>query len=121
MISSQLLSGTVVDSSVLATVRRSLMQRFVPEHLGLDHITRGEIVDRHVNHFANNLYNATPQRRRSIIYIDGTYIEVEMGGNFSAARKSYSYHEHYNLLKPTVIVGPDGYILDVLPIYFSDV
>ncbi|KAJ8673506.1 hypothetical protein QAD02_014181 [Eretmocerus hayati] len=108
-------------SSVIATVRRSLMQRFVPEHLGLDHITRGEFVDRHVNDFANNLYNPTPQRRRIIIYIDGTYIEVEMSGNFSAARKSYSSHKHYYLLKPTVIVGPDGYILDVLPIYFSDV
>ncbi|KAJ8688486.1 hypothetical protein QAD02_024281 [Eretmocerus hayati] len=108
-------------SSVIATVRRSLMQRFVPENLGLGHITRDQFIARHVTDFANHLYNPTPGTGRIILYIDGTYIEVEMSSNFSAARKSYSSHKNYYLLKPAVVVGPDGYILDVHPIYFSDV
>ncbi|KAJ8671549.1 hypothetical protein QAD02_002808 [Eretmocerus hayati] len=108
-------------STVIATVRRSLMQRFVPENLGLDSMTRAEFIARHVNEFENRLYNPTPERPRVILYRDGTYVEVETSSNFSAAKKSYNLHKHHYLLKPVMLVAPDGRILDIHGPYFSDI
>lgn len=46
-------------STVIATVRQSLMLRFVPENLGLNAITRNDFIERHVTDFANQLLYIT--------------------------------------------------------------
>jgi len=47
-------------SMAVATVRQSLMQRFVPNNIGFDAITRDDYITRHVTDFANELYNPEP-------------------------------------------------------------
>ena len=66
------------------------------------------------------MYNPEPQIPKAIVYIDGTYLKVEISSNFQAARQSYSTHKHYYLLKPAchLLVAPEGYILDIHGPYF---
>lgn len=50
---------------------------------------------------------------------DGTYIYIQMSSDYVFQRRSYSTHKSRSLLKPMVIVGTDGYILDVIGPYFA--
>jgi len=107
-------------SMAIATVRQSLMQRFVPNNIGFDAITRDDYITRHVTDFANELYNPEPQTTRVIAIIDGTYVYIPKSTNFRALRQSYCVHKGRHLVKPVLIVAPDGYILDIQGPYFSD-
>lgn len=69
-------------SMVVSNVRLSLMQRFVPENIGFQAITRQEYMERHVTPFANRLYNPNPEVPVAIAYIDGTYCEIPKSTNF---------------------------------------
>lgn len=97
------------------TVRKCLLQDFVPRHLGLDHISRNEVVAKALS-LPNGLYgnpDAPLQERKAIVVIDGTYIYIQKSSNFLFQRKTYSLHKYANLLKPFLIVCCDGYIIDV--------
>jgi hypothetical protein len=94
------------------SVRTSLSQRFVLENLGPASIF--------LLYFANQLYNPDPENRRAIIYVDGTYLKIPKSSNFRSLPQSYCLHKGYHLLKPALVVAPDGYILDVDGPYFSD-
>jgi hypothetical protein len=107
-------------SLTISKVRLSLLVRFVPENLGYGHITRDNFIAQHVSDFANQLYNHEPNIPRAIAYIDGTYAKIPKSANFQIMRQSYCVHKHHTLLKPALVVGPDGYILDVHGPYFSD-
>lgn len=107
-------------STVIQTVRTSLGQRFAPENVGIHAITREDFIERHVTDFANQLYNPEPQQSKAIVFCDGTYFEVDKSSNFKAQRLSFSTQKHYNLVKPGLIVAPNGYILDIHGPYFSD-
>ena len=39
---------------------------------------------------------------------------------FKALRQSFCVHKKKHLVKPSLIVGPDGYILDIQGPYFSN-
>ena len=95
------------------------MIRFVPQNIGLNAITREQYIERHVTDFANTLYNRD-EARQVIAYIDGTYCYIEKSSNFQALRQSYCLHKGRHLVKPALIVAPDGYILDIHGPYFSD-
>ncbi|XP_029173786.1 uncharacterized protein LOC114942563 [Nylanderia fulva] len=107
-------------SLAIATVRQSLMQQFVPNNIGFDAITRENDIERHVTEFSNELYNPQPQIPRVIASIDGTYAYIPKSSNFRSLRQSYSVHKGRHLVKPVLIVAPDGYILDIQGPYFSD-
>ncbi|XP_011263507.2 uncharacterized protein LOC105255738 [Camponotus floridanus] len=107
-------------SLTIQTVRRSLMQRFVPQNIGFQAITRNEFIERHVTDFANGLYNPQPNEPRIIAYIDGTYAYIHKSSNFRILRQSYCRHKGRHLVKPALIVAPDGYILTIQGPYFSD-
>lgn len=107
-------------STVITTVRQSLMKRFVLSNIGFAAITRQQYVERHVTDFANALYNPEPNDRKAVAYIDGTYSKIEKSSNFRILQQSYCVHKGYHLLKPCLIVAPDGYILAILGLYFSD-
>ncbi|XP_050508545.1 uncharacterized protein LOC126885834 [Diabrotica virgifera virgifera] len=107
-------------SLTVTAVRTSLCQRFVRENLGLEAIGRQELIRTHVTDFANSLYNPNPDNPQAIIYIDGTYLKIPKSSNFRSLRQTYYLHKGYHLIKPVLIVGPDGYILDVQGPYFSD-
>lgn len=107
-------------SLAVANVRQSLMLRFVPENIGLGAITREGYIQRHVTDFANTLYNPDVEDRQIIVYIDGTYSYIEKSTNYRALRWSYFVHKGRHLVKPALMVAPDGYILDIHGPYFSD-
>lgn len=107
-------------SLAVSTVRKSLMQRFVPESIGFDAITREQYIDRHVSEFANALYNNEQDVSRVIAEMDGTYLYTEKSSNYRTLRQSFSLHKHRHLVKPVLIVAPDGYILDIQGPYFAD-
>lgn len=107
-------------SLIIMKVRKSLMLRFVPQNIGLNAITREEYIQRHVTAFANVLYNDDPDTPKAIAFVDGTYCYIEKSSNFQALRQSYCLHKGRHLVKPALIVAPDGYILDVHGPFFAD-
>lgn len=113
-------SSRQVVSMVISCVRRSLMQRFVPGNLGFEAITREQYITQHVTEFANYLYNDEPETRRVIAYMDGTYAPTEKNSNHRILRQTFSLQKKEHLVKPVMVVAPDGYILDVEGPYFAD-
>ncbi|XP_058796541.1 uncharacterized protein LOC131667246 [Phymastichus coffea] len=107
-------------SSIIDYVKSSLLLRFVPENIGPGSITREQFVHQHITEFANELYNPEPAERREIAVIDSTYAYIYKSSNFRMLRQSYSLHKNRHLLKPTLVVAPDGYILTIFGPYFSD-
>lgn len=107
-------------SLAVSTVRRSLMLRLVPDNLGFNAINRQEYIERHVTEFANQLYNPTPQVPRVIAYMDGTYAFTEKNSNHRVLRQTFSSHKTSHLIKPVLVVAPNGYILQIQGPYFSD-
>ncbi|KAJ8673315.1 hypothetical protein QAD02_004577 [Eretmocerus hayati] len=107
-------------SSVIDYVRRSLAQRFAAENIGLESITREDYIARHVTEYSNILYNPNPDEPVAIMIADATYAYLQKSSNFQVLRQSFSLHKHRHLLKPIVIVAPDGRILCILGPYFSD-
>lgn len=85
---------------LLKTARDCLYQDFVPLHLGWDHMTRQQVVDR-------NLYIPTAlfgdnsgEVVKAIIICDGTYVYIQKSSNYLFQRITYSHHKFQNLLKP---------------------
>lgn len=107
-------------SMAVYLVRNSLLIRFVPDNLGVHAITRDEFIDNHVTPFANELYNDEPDQRKAILLIDSTSTDIHKSSNFQILRQSFSLHKKKHLLKPTTVMGTDGYFLDVFGPYFSD-
>ncbi|XP_071581746.1 uncharacterized protein [Temnothorax nylanderi] len=107
-------------SLAISTVRQSLALRFVPENIGFGAIDRNTYIQRHVTDFSNRLYNPQPETRRAIVVIDGTYTKVEKSSNFRVLRQTFCRHKGHHLLKPALLVAPDGYILAIQGPYFSD-
>lgn len=107
-------------SLAVTTVKQSLMQRFVPTNIGFDAITREQYIERHVTEFSNILYNSEPDIPRVIAVIDGTYSYIHKSTNFRTLRQSFCRHKGRHLVKPALIVAPDGYILEIQGPYFSD-
>lgn len=106
-----------VVSSIINLVRKSLLLRFVPQNIGFQAITRQTYIERHVTEFANELYNPEPLTPQAIAVVDATYSYVQKSSCFRMPRQTYSQHKHRHLVKPTMIVAPDGYILSVLGPY----
>lgn len=92
----------------------------MPENIGFGSITRENYIRDHVTDFSNELYNPEPNIARAIAYIDGTYADIPKSSNFRALRQSYSVHKGKHLVKPALVVAPDGYILEIQGPYFSD-
>lgn len=106
-------------SLAVAKVRETLMQHFVPHNLGLS-ISREDFIQRHVTEFANELYNPEPERPCVIVFVDATYVYIPKSSNYKVLRPSFNVFKGRHLLKPVLMVGSDGYILDVYGPYFSN-
>ena len=105
---------------LISVVRRSMMIRFVPENIGLEAITRQQLIAEHVIPFANELYNDNPKALKAISIADGTYSYIEKSGNYRTMRQSYSVYKGRHLVKSVMMTAPAGYILDIHGPYFAD-
>ncbi|CAF4137737.1 unnamed protein product [Rotaria sp. Silwood2] len=57
------------------SARVALAQHFVPHHLGLDHLTRQDIIDKYTSPIATRLL--TEGRNPCILVLDGTYLYIQ--------------------------------------------
>jgi len=113
-------SSRQATSLAISIVKQLLVTRFVVENIGFQAITRQQFIDRHVTDFSNRLYNPDPQNRKVIVYNDCTYMDIEKNSCFKALRQSYCQHKSKHLLKPSMLVASDGYILNIQGPYFSN-
>lgn len=102
------------------SVRQSLLQRFIPENIGSPSIDMEYFIAPHINSLSNQLKSNQPEQRKAILYIDGTYCYIPKSRNFQVPRQSFSSHRRRYLLKPSLIVIPDGFILEIQRPYFAD-
>ena len=101
----------------VTTVRRALMEEFVPQNIGFSHITREDVISRHTRPLAESLFGGTGTQ--ALLVLDGTYIFIQKSMNFTFQRKTYSMHKGRPLVKPMVIVSTSGYYISVLGPYLA--
>ncbi|CAC5410204.1 unnamed protein product [Mytilus coruscus] len=87
----------------VATVRKNLMQTFVPKHLGFNHISREKLIENHTRPLAQTLFGN--EFNPAILVIDGTYIYIQKSGQFQFQRRTFSMHKHRPLVKLMVFVS----------------
>lgn len=94
------------------------MNDFVPLHLGFEYISHNEFCRSQTTETASELFGTNISD--AITVLDITYIYIQKSADYSFQRRSYSMHKNWPLLKPMMIVGTDGNILDVIGPYFAD-
>ena len=99
----------------LALARIHLVSDFVSIHLGMDNISRQNMLQK--NLFLPKMIYGNEENTKAIVICDGTYVYIEKSSNFLFQRLTYSHHKFQNLLKPFLMVCSDGYIIDVLGPY----
>ncbi|RVE39951.1 hypothetical protein evm_015399 [Chilo suppressalis] len=102
--------------TLMDIAREYLMLHFVPRHLGLQHMSRDEVVSKN-SIIANGIFGNSEsllEERQAIVICDGTYIYTQKSTNYFFQKSTYSTHKYRNLVKPFMIVCCDGHILDVL-------
>ena len=57
---------------IISNVRAALIRHFVPSYLGLAHMTRQDVIDKHTSPIANHLL--TEGWNPCILVLDGTYL-----------------------------------------------
>ncbi|XP_049880296.1 uncharacterized protein LOC126376792 [Pectinophora gossypiella] len=93
------------------SVRSCLLEDFLPQYLGFNHITREQVIEH--NRILPNYFFGNEVSPKAIVILDGTYLFIEKSTNFLFQRVTYSTNKYRNLMKPFMIVCADGYILDV--------
>ncbi|CAF4655771.1 unnamed protein product [Rotaria sp. Silwood2] len=106
-------------SRILESARVSLMDYFVPRHLGFEHISRRDVIDTHTRPLAKRLFT-NPGDDKAILILDGTYIYVQKSANNIVQRRTFSIHKGRPLVKPMMIVSTDGYIISAIGPYMAD-
>ncbi|XP_045216033.2 uncharacterized protein LOC123566193 [Mercenaria mercenaria] len=94
------------------------MRGFVPLYLGIESLTREDIINNHTRPLAKSLFNAN--NGQLILVLDGTYVYIQKSNNFSFQRRTYSMHKGRPLVKPMVIVTTTGYFVTIMGPYFAD-
>lgn len=103
----------------ISSVRQHLMFSFVPLHLGVNHISREEVIQKHTSSVAKTIF--TPDDDDKVMLVgDATYIYVQKSSNYGLQRRMFSMHKGRPLIKPMVIVTTSGYILDIFGPYLAD-
>ncbi len=93
-------------------VTQLLAKNFVPKHLGFLHLSRDEIMRRHLPSFVRKMFEL--EDGKLVFILDGTYFFIQSSGDFVLQGKTYSSHKHRHLVKFMMIVTPDGYVSNLL-------
>ncbi|XP_051159163.1 uncharacterized protein LOC127280299 [Leptopilina boulardi] len=102
----------------ITTARNALSKCFVRRFLGIEHISRDEVINKHTTKIAKTLF--TNNEDEAILVADGTYVYIQKSSNYSFQRKTFSVHKGRPLVKPMMIVTTTGYIIDVLGPYYAN-
>ena len=84
-------------------VRVALMQDFVPNHVGFQHVSRETILAQHQTEMATELLTNGPYQVGLIV--DGTYFFCQKSSNSKFQRRTYSQHKRRHLVKPMIITA----------------
>lgn len=84
-------------SRIIHSVRKTMMESFVPNYIGFRHIDRKTIIDDHSSVVASDLLLDCDDQ--IAVVIDGTYLYVQKSTNNEFFRRSYLMHKHRNLVK----------------------
>ena len=63
-------------SDIIHSTRHALVKYFVPHYIGLAHITRQEVINKHTSSIATRLL--TENRNPCILVLDGTYLHIQV-------------------------------------------
>ena len=110
--------GRDATRRAISSARKYLVETFVPENLGFEHISRNNVINNHTRPLAQSLFGDITNP--AILVVDGTYIYIQKSGNFQFQRRSFSMHKHRPLVKPMVFVTTSGYIVSVMGPYMGD-
>ena len=113
-------------SRVIHQVRQALMKNFVNRYLGLQHMDRSTVIDKHTTAVAKELLTHTDDQ--VCLVMDGTYLYIQKSSYHAFQRRTFSMHKHRNLVKAMIIcttvriifpgvshtIFQDGYILSAL-------
>ncbi|XP_045449482.1 uncharacterized protein LOC123658044 [Melitaea cinxia] len=105
---------------IMKKVRLCLNEHFVPNNIGVNHITHREISERNLRVPEALLSvpgESIAEHRPAIAIFDGTYIYLQKSANYMFQKKTYSLHKYDNLVKPFLIVSCDGHIIDAVGPY----
>lgn len=104
------ISRTTLEKE-MKIARMCMTEDFTPQHLGWDHMTREQVLNR--NLFIPQTLFGNAENSKCIVILDGTYVYIQKSANFLFQRLTYSHHKFVNLLKPFLLVCCDGYIIEV--------
>ncbi|KAL0860541.1 hypothetical protein ABMA27_009912 [Loxostege sticticalis] len=96
--------------------RECLMNQFVPQYLGFNHMSVQEVAARN-KIIPEGLFGnpeLAPEAKPAIIMCDATYIFVQNSSNYKFQKNTYSLQKLDNLVKPFMLVCCDGHILDCM-------
>lgn len=99
----------------LKLAREAFTVDIVKKEFGFANTSR-EILLSHMTQHTTKLHCGNDPTRIITIW-DGTYIFAEKSGNYEFQKKSWGVHKNRNLVKPMVVVSPDGYIVDIFCTY----
>ena len=88
-------------SHICHQVRVALMQDFVPNHVGFQHVSRETILAQHQTVVATELLTNGPDQ--IVLIADGTYFFCQKSSNSEFQRCAYSQHKRRHLVKPIII------------------
>ena len=106
-------------SSAMKTARMALLNNFYPRFIGCRNLTREQMLA-HVTPLARTLHLPPGNEHNLVVTIDATYFYLPKSFYYPEMRKTYCLYKHRNLVNMTMVVMPDGYILDLLGPYYSD-
>ena len=95
------LNNKRIVSHIISQVRTSLVNDFVPLHLGFQHIDHQAAIDQHQTVTATILHTTKPNQL--CIVADATYLFIQKSMDNLFQRRSYSTHKHRNLIKPMIL------------------
>ncbi|CAF1406262.1 unnamed protein product [Didymodactylos carnosus] len=100
-------------SDAFQTVENILMEIFVPQRLGVSHISRQQAEEHHT------IYSKEFFGSLCLIW-DGTYIYTGKSADHGLNRAMYSVQKKRHLVKFMSLVLPDGYVLDTIGPFYGN-
>lgn len=102
----------------ISEAREHLISEYVPKWLGISHLSRESLLQRHTTRSSRALLEL--ESDQTAVIIDGTYFYTQQPQDHDLMKELYCNHKGRTCTKPTPIVASDGYILECTDLYVSD-
>ena len=79
---------------IMSGVRMALTQHFVPRYLGLAHVIRQDVINKHTSPIASRLL--AEDRDQCILVLDGTYLDIQVDFRGNILSLTFSFEKIEN-------------------------